>query len=94
MSAGGSDFATAFSHEAHYVESPVRKTIKLEMFEPPSNYRVDLNADPRCNECHVRTRELSALPASMQVQAYVLLDRRPLYEWILSPIYDLARTAH
>jgi membrane fusion protein len=27
------------------------------------------------------------LRASMQVEAYVLLDRRPLYEWILEPIY-------
>jgi membrane fusion protein len=31
------------------------------------------------------------LPASMQVQAYVLLDRRPLYEWIFQPLYDIAR---
>ena len=34
------------------------------------------------------------LPASMQVQAFVLLDRRPLYQWILQPVYDLARAAH
>jgi hypothetical protein len=27
----------------------------------------------------------------MQVQAYALLDRRPLYQWILAPLYDLAR---
>src|SRR5215468_1241914 len=32
MQAGGSDFMTAFSHESHYrSDSPVRKTIKLEM---------------------------------------------------------------
>jgi membrane fusion protein len=31
------------------------------------------------------------LPASMQVQAYVLLDRRPLYQWIFQPLYDIAR---
>jgi membrane fusion protein len=34
------------------------------------------------------------LPASMQVQAFVLLDQRPLYQWILQPVYDLARAAH
>jgi membrane fusion protein len=34
------------------------------------------------------------LPASMQVQAFVLLDERPLYQWILQPVYDLARAAH
>jgi membrane fusion protein len=34
------------------------------------------------------------LPASMQVQAYALLDRRPLYQWILEPLYDIARAAH
>ena len=27
----------------------------------------------------------------MQVDAYVLLDRRPLYEWILEPLYALRR---
>jgi membrane fusion protein len=35
-----------------------------------------------------------SLPASMQVQAYALLDRRPLYQWILEPLYDIARAAH
>jgi len=34
------------------------------------------------------------LPASMQVQAFVLLDQRPLYQWILQPVYDIARAAH
>ena len=34
------------------------------------------------------------LPASMQVQAYALLDRRQLYEWILEPLYDIGRAAH
>jgi membrane fusion protein len=31
------------------------------------------------------------LPADMQVRAFVLLDRRPLYEWILEPLYSVAR---
>jgi membrane fusion protein len=35
-------------------------------------------------------REKRALPASMQVQAYALLDRRPLYQWIVAPLFDLA----
>jgi hypothetical protein len=29
----------------------------------------------------------------MQVQAYALLDRRPLYQWMLEPLYDIGRTA-
>ena len=31
------------------------------------------------------------LPASMPVQAYALLDRRLLYQWILEPLYDIGR---
>jgi membrane fusion protein len=34
-----------------------------------------------------------ALPASMQVQAYVLLDRHPLYQWIMEPLYTVAHAA-
>ncbi len=34
-----------------------------------------------------------ALPAGMQVQASVLLDRRPLYQWIVEPLYGVARVA-
>ena len=32
------------------------------------------------------------LQASMQVDARVLLDRRPIYQWILEPLYSLRRT--
>ncbi len=32
------------------------------------------------------------LQASMQVDARVLLDRRPIYQWILEPLYSLHRT--
>jgi hypothetical protein len=28
----------------------------------------------------------------MQVDAYVLLDRRRLYEWILEPLFSLRRS--
>jgi membrane fusion protein len=38
--------------------------------------------------------EEHTLPAGMQVQAYALLDRRPLYQWILEPLYDIGRAAH
>jgi membrane fusion protein len=31
------------------------------------------------------------LPAGMQVRAFVLLDRLPLYEWILEPLYSVGR---
>jgi membrane fusion protein len=34
------------------------------------------------------------LPASMHVQAYALLDRRPLYQWLLDPLYNVGRAAH
>ena len=27
-------------------------------------------------------------------QAYALLDRRPLYQWILNPLYEIGRAAH
>lgn len=32
------------------------------------------------------------LEASMRVQAYVLLDKRPIYQWILDPMYALTRS--
>jgi membrane fusion protein len=32
---------------------------------------------------------LEPLQASMQVDAHVLLDRRPIYQWILEPLYGL-----
>ncbi len=32
-----------------------------------------------------------AIPASMTVEAFVLLDKRPLYQWILEPLYGLRR---
>lgn len=47
-------------------------------------YRVDVRPDnPYVN---VDGRE-TPLRASMQVEAYVLLDRRHLYQWILAPVY-------
>lgn len=64
----GSDFMTSFSHQAHYGDSPLRKNIKLETFEPPSQYRVDLSTDPRCNECHVRTQDLKGASTLNQGQ--------------------------
>jgi len=30
----------------------------------------------------------------MQVQAYALLNRQLLYEWILEPLYDIGRAMH
>ncbi|HUB13928.1 MAG TPA: HlyD family efflux transporter periplasmic adaptor subunit [Acetobacteraceae bacterium] len=35
--------------------------------------------------------EQRPLPADMQVNAYVLLDRRPIYQWILEPLYTVER---
>jgi membrane fusion protein len=62
---------------------------------PPLNqtgpfYRVIV--EPDCQFVRVYGKE-HALPASMQVQAYVLLDRRPLYAWISNPLYDVGRAA-
>jgi membrane fusion protein len=54
-------------------------------------YRVIVEPDSQSIEIN---GEDHPLPASMQVQAYVLLDRRPLYQWILEPLYDIARAAH
>jgi membrane fusion protein len=54
-------------------------------------YRVIVSPDSQFVKIYGDER---MLPASMQVQAYALLDRRPLYEWILDPLYDIGRAAH
>jgi membrane fusion protein len=54
-------------------------------------YRVDVNPDSQFVNVYGEGRPL---PASMQVQAYALLDRRPLYQWILDPLYDIGRAGH
>jgi membrane fusion protein len=54
-------------------------------------YRVIVNPDSQFAKIYGEKR---VLPASMQVQAYALLDRRPLYQWILNPLYDIGRAAH
>jgi len=62
---------------------------------PPSQtapfYRVVVEPE---NQIINISGENRPLPASMQVQAYVLLDRRRLYEWIFQPVFDLARATH
>jgi membrane fusion protein len=63
---------------------------------PPVNktgpfYRVTVDPDSQFVNIYGEQR---TLPAGMQVQAYVLLDRRPLYQWILDPLYNVARAAH
>jgi membrane fusion protein len=54
-------------------------------------YRVIVNPDRQFVNVYGEER---TLPANMQVQAYALLDRRPLYQWILDPLYDIGRAAH
>jgi membrane fusion protein len=49
-------------------------------------YRVIVSPDRQDVTVYGRPQ---ALEASMQVDASVLLERRPLYEWILQPLYDL-----
>jgi membrane fusion protein len=38
--------------------------------------------------------ERRSLPANMRVDAFALLDRRPLYQWILEPLHAFSRAAH
>jgi membrane fusion protein len=54
-------------------------------------YRVIVKPDSQLVSVYGEERKL---PASMQVQAYVLLDRRPLYQWIFGPLYEIGRAAH
>ena len=54
-------------------------------------YRVIVKPDSQLVRVYGEERKL---PASMQVQAYALLDRRPLYQWILEPLYEIGRAAH
>ena len=54
-------------------------------------YRVIVKPDSQFAKVYGEER---VLPASMQVQAYALLDWRPLYQGILNPLYDIGRAAH
>ena len=58
--------------------------------DPDPFYRVVVR--PQSQFVNILTKELS-LPASMQVQAYVVLERRALYEWILYPIQAIRLAA-
>jgi membrane fusion protein len=51
-------------------------------------YSVIVNPDSQFVNVYGEER---MLPASMRVEAYALLDRRPLYQWILEPLYDIGR---
>jgi membrane fusion protein len=53
-------------------------------------YRVIVDPDSQFVNIYGQER---TLPTSMQVQAYALLDRRPLYQWILQPLYDIGHAA-
>ena len=54
-------------------------------------FRVTVRPDRQQIDVYGRAQPLLS---SMQVQAFVLLDRRPLYQWILDPLYGLRRAAH
>jgi membrane fusion protein len=54
-------------------------------------YRVIVKPDSQFVSVYGEERKL---PASMKVQAYALLNRQLLYEWILEPLYDIGRAAH
>jgi membrane fusion protein len=53
-------------------------------------YRVIVKPDSQFVSVYGEKRKL---PVNMQVQGYAILDRRPLYQWILEPLYDVGRTA-
>lgn len=59
--------------------------------QPGPFYRVIVEPDSQLVSVY---REERKLPAGMEVQAYALLDRRPLYQWIFEPLYDLRRATH
>lgn len=52
-------------------------------------YRVTVAPDRSYVTAYGRSEPLQA---SMQVDARVLLDRRPIYQWVLEPLYGLRRT--
>jgi membrane fusion protein len=54
-------------------------------------YRVIVTPDSQFARVYGQERRL---PASMRVEAYALLDRRQLYEWMLEPLYEIGRAAH
>lgn len=54
-------------------------------------YRVIVKPDSQFVSVY---REERKLPVNMQVQAYVLLDRHPLYQWIFEPLYDVGRVVY
>jgi membrane fusion protein len=75
------------------VESLRGKTVRAGM--PPAKetgpfYRVVVSPDSQFVNVYGAER---TLPASMQVSAYALLDERPLYQWILAPLYDMGHVA-
>jgi membrane fusion protein len=54
-------------------------------------YRVIVKPDSQFVNVYGEDRKL---PVNMRIQAYALFDRRPLYQWILEPLYDAASAAH
>lgn len=59
--------------------------------QPGPFYRVIVKPDSELVRVYGEERKL---PAGMEVQAYALLDRRPLFQWIFEPLYDIGRAAH
>jgi membrane fusion protein len=49
-------------------------------------YRVAVEPDAQFVSVYGKNE---AIPASMTVEAFALLDKRPLYQWILEPLYGL-----
>jgi membrane fusion protein len=71
-----------FDHGGTPGVAPTRKTTPF--------YRVIVNPDSQFVSVYGEKRKL---PVNMQVQGYAMLDRRPLYQWILEPLYEVGRAA-
>jgi membrane fusion protein len=54
-------------------------------------YRIIVKPDSQFVSVYGEERKL---PANMRVQAYALLNRQLLYEWILEPLHDIGRATH
>jgi membrane fusion protein len=63
----------------------------LSLKEAGPFYRVIVKPDSQFVNVY---GEVHKLHVNMRVQAYALLDRRPLYQWIFEPLYDVGRAAH
>lgn len=61
----------------------------MDSSRPGAVYRVTVQPDAQAVRAYGRDEPLQA---GMQVEAHVLVDARPIYQWILEPVYGLRGT--